>query len=30
MPPRDSIHNLVKQAIIKDGWKITDQIITNS
>ena len=24
MPPRDSIHNLVKQAIIKDGWKITD------
>ncbi|MEH1850445.1 MAG: element excision factor XisH family protein [Nostoc sp.] len=24
MPPRDSIHNIVKQAIIKDGWKITD------
>ncbi|MGD1702544.1 XisH family protein [Dapis sp. BLCC M229] len=24
MPARDSIHNLVKQAIIKDGWEITD------
>ena len=24
MPPRDSIHNIVKQAIVKDGWKITD------
>ncbi|WP_442939370.1 element excision factor XisH family protein [Nostoc sp.] len=24
MPTRDSIHNIVKQAIIKDGWKITD------
>ncbi|MBN3927890.1 XisH family protein [Nostoc sp. NMS4] len=24
MPARDSIHNIVKQAIIKDGWKITD------
>ncbi|WP_449420164.1 XisH family protein [Phormidium nigroviride] len=24
MPPRDSIHNIVKQAMIKDGWEITD------
>ncbi|MEH2296655.1 element excision factor XisH family protein [Nostoc sp.] len=24
MPPRDSIHYIVKQAIINDGWKITD------
>ncbi len=24
MPARDTIHNLVKQAIIKDGWEITD------
>jgi hypothetical protein len=24
MPQRDTIHNLVKQAIIKDGWEITD------
>lgn len=24
MPPRDSIHNIVKQAIIKEGWEITD------
>lgn len=24
MPPRDSIHNIVKQAIVKDGWQITD------
>jgi XisH protein len=24
MPPRDTIHNIVKQAIIKDGWQITD------
>lgn len=24
MPQRDTIHNLVKQAIVKDGWKITD------
>ncbi|WP_293131912.1 element excision factor XisH family protein [Okeania sp. SIO3I5] len=24
MSARDSIHNLVKQAIIKDGWEITD------
>lgn len=24
MPPRDTIHNVVKQAIIKDGWEITD------
>ena len=24
MPPRDSIHNIVKQAIVKDGWHITD------
>lgn len=24
MPPRDSIHHIVKQAIIKDGWQITD------
>jgi hypothetical protein len=24
MPQRDTIHNLVKEAIIKDGWEITD------
>jgi hypothetical protein len=24
MPARDSIHPLVKQALIKDGWQITD------
>ena len=24
MPARDSIHEIVKQAIIKDGWNITD------
>ena len=24
MPPRDTIHQIVKQAIIKDGWNITD------
>ncbi|AUT03579.1 fatty-acid synthase [Nostoc sp. CENA543] len=24
MPPRDNIHTIVKQAIIKDGWEITD------
>ncbi len=24
MPARDSIHNIVKQAIVKDGWQITD------
>jgi len=24
MPQRDSIHNLVKQALIKEGWQITD------
>ena len=24
MPARDSIHSLVKQALIKDGWTITD------
>jgi hypothetical protein len=24
MPQRDIIHNIVKQALIKDGWKITD------
>ncbi|NES67401.1 MAG: hypothetical protein F6K24_20255 [Okeania sp. SIO2D1] len=24
MPARDSIHNLVKQAIIKARWEITD------
>ena len=24
MPPRDIIHNLVKQALVKDGWVITD------
>lgn len=24
MPARDSIHSLVKQALIKDGWDITD------
>lgn len=24
MPQRDTIHNLVKQAIIKDGWVITN------
>ncbi|MEG4803916.1 XisH family protein [Microcoleus sp. ARI1-B5] len=24
MPPRDSIHNIVKQAIVKDGWQITN------
>lgn len=24
MPSRDTIHNIVKQAIIKDGWQITD------
>ena len=24
MPQRDKIHNLVKQAIIKEGWKIKD------
>lgn len=24
MPQRDTIHNLVKQALTKDGWVITD------
>ena len=24
MPVRDSIHETVKEAIIKDGWEITD------
>lgn len=24
MPKRDAIHNVVKQALIKDGWTITD------
>lgn len=24
MPRRDAIHNLVKQALVKDGWQITD------
>jgi hypothetical protein len=24
MPPRDSYHNVVKEALIKDGWTITD------
>ncbi|MEC4986845.1 MAG: XisH family protein [Oscillatoria sp. PMC 1068.18] len=24
MPQRDTIHNLVKQAILKDGWVVTD------
>ncbi|GFE71722.1 XisH family protein [Chroococcus sp. FPU101] len=24
MPQRDTIHHLVKQALIKDGWEITD------
>lgn len=23
MPPRDAIHDIVKQALIKDGWNIT-------
>ncbi len=30
MPSRDIIHNIVKQAIIKDGWKITDDPYTIS
>ena len=24
MPTRDTIHNIVKQALVKDGWEITD------
>lgn len=24
MPQRDRIHNVIKQALIKDGWEITD------
>jgi hypothetical protein len=24
MPARDSIHEVVKEAIIKDGWEITE------
>jgi len=24
MPQRDTIHNIVKQALIRDGWEITD------
>jgi len=24
MPPRDAIHDLVKQALIQDGWEITN------
>lgn len=24
MPPRDTIHEIVKQAVIKDGWMITE------
>ncbi|MFN9059323.1 MAG: element excision factor XisH family protein, partial [Pseudanabaena sp.] len=24
MPARDSIHETVKEAVIKDGWEITD------
>jgi len=24
MPQKDSIHNPVKQALVKDGWEITD------
>lgn len=30
MPSRDIIYNIVKQAIIKDGWKITDDPYTIS
>ncbi|RKZ75628.1 MAG: hypothetical protein DRQ57_06725 [Gammaproteobacteria bacterium] len=24
MPAKDTYHNIVKNALIKDGWKITD------
>ena len=24
MPARDSIHEAVKEAVIKDGWEVTD------
>ena len=24
MPQRDAIHQIVKQALIRDGWEITD------
>ena len=24
MPQRDRIHNVIKQALIKDGWEVTD------
>ena len=24
MPPRDSLHEIVEQALVKDGWRITD------
>ena len=24
MPARDSIHDAVKEAVIKDGWEVTD------
>lgn len=24
MPPRDSLHEIVEEALVKDGWRITD------
>jgi hypothetical protein len=24
MPQRDTIHNIIRQALIKEGWEITD------
>lgn len=24
MPQRDAIHNIIRQALIKEGWEITD------
>ncbi|HEY9651813.1 MAG TPA: element excision factor XisH family protein, partial [Coleofasciculaceae cyanobacterium] len=24
MPQRDAIHNVIRQALIKEGWEITD------
>ncbi len=28
MPARDKVHDIVKNALIKDGWTITDDPLT--
>lgn len=30
MPQRDTIHNVIKQALIKDGWEIMDDPYVSS